>query len=116
MASIQIFVYNTSIKLNFPMINFSSKNELIEFVNKLDFEKKESVIENGNTFFDWPKEPHFVINNPQMLPNEIILKHNENGLYYPIKTNLDLLMSKISSMSNSHEEFIEFLNNSLTPI
>lgn len=107
---VQIFVYNTNIKLNFPIIKFLSKQELVEFIGKLN--KTNSDKYNG-----YPTEAHFVINNSHLLPNDLVFEYSDSDsdcdryTYYPIETNLDLLMSKISFMSNGANEFIDVLKN-----
>ena len=101
MYYIQIFVYNTGIKNNYPMIGFSTQEELIDFVECLYLD----IMENGI----FPKEQIFTINNPHLLPDDVKLVHNHKSVYYSVKKNLDLLKENIPQMFNGAEEFIKFL-------
>jgi hypothetical protein len=100
--SIQIFVYNTNIKFNYPIITFNSDQELIEFVESLHVSKMGKF--HG-------EKPFFVINNSHLLPNDVKIIHDARGIYYLIEKNLDLVKSKIPSMTNRAEEFIGLIEN-----
>ena len=106
--SVQIFVYNIGfIKHKFPMINFTSNEELDEFIKNL----KGSDKSQENNY------PYFCINNPQNLRINTIKGTAINGfdievpIYpeYKIKDNFDLMYSLKDKMNNAQEEFVHFL-------
>lgn len=97
--SIQIFVYNTNIEYNYPIIYFSDGEELQNFLESLDGEEL-----NKNKEI---KKPYFVINNTQLLPD--YFKSKRNNFYFLAK-NKNLLKDKITSLTNRPEEFITVLS------
>ena len=98
-SSLQIFIYKLrgiNYDNNFPILRFSSQSEMYSFISKL-----ESSRQYDNTI-----NPFFVINNPQLLPDEIRKKHMypsidnddssddeklEDGVFYFTDKNVELL-------------------------
>ena len=85
--SIQIFVYNAKSingNNNYPILLFKNNSEIIEFVSNLQYE---TIYENVKN------EGHFVINNPFLLPAELLQIHYRANVYYPIAKNIHLFKS-----------------------
>jgi hypothetical protein len=120
-SSLQIFVYQTSgiseSANNYPYLLFDSKTEAHEFVSQLISRPYHIHCE---------EESHFVLNNPQHLPDSIRDKHrylwvveDEDGVHeiqkdgcYYIEDNIDLLR-KCEIIDNTLEEdgFSRIVNN-----
>lgn len=111
----QIFVYNTGIKYNFPMIMLNY-NEVIDLIKKLDYcdgrENYKNLIKKSDYYNgdrDTFKQPYFVINNSHLLPKEID-KQKYLEAYYPLNNkNMSLLYEHKDKFINGEKEFLEYL-------
>ena len=69
MPTLQIFVHElvgfTSTRNNFPLIEFDSNEDKYAFINKLVSTQRTHSIPGG----------FFIINNPQLLPDEVRKRH-----------------------------------------
>jgi len=65
----QVFIYNAfgiTPENNFPLVEFDSKQEYHDFILSLVSTNRKSLVED---------EPYFVLNNPQLLPENVRRKH-----------------------------------------
>jgi hypothetical protein len=90
MISLQLCVYGANIGFNnSPIINFTNKQELHNFITLLD--TKYGILDT----------PHFVINKSHLLPYKLDFIHNTQYIYYDIRSNIHLLYNKINDISNN---------------
>lgn len=107
--SLQIFSYNIGIFDNYPMIKFEDKEQLIEFViklEKIDYSKDDND-DNIKIY------RHFVINNPQLLPSELE-KYKYPNTYPLNEYNISILYSLKDKFFNKEQQFIEWLEKNLS--
>ena len=105
----QIFIYgdskrNINIDNNYPIIEFSSENEQIEFLKSLKF----------STPYEYNADvPHFCINNPHMLPKisyDYRICEEYSNSFYSVQDNLELLIKlKIDDNTGLGFGFTDFL-------
>jgi len=122
MTTLQIFIYNLSDEgitsdNRFPLLRFSSHSDKYTFISKL-----QSSPERLTTI------PHFVINNPQLLPTGLRVMHlypisNDSnpqtapndfvdGVFYFTEENIELLREcDIDNNASSDYGFREFMAN-----
>ena len=99
----QIFIYNTNIKNNYPMIKINEK-EVINLIQNLDY---------YNIKCNKYKKAYFVVNNSQLLLNKIDKKKHLYA-YYPLNiNNMTLLYSYKDKFYNGEKEFLEYLNEKI---
>lgn len=105
--SLQIFLRNIGIfDYNYPMIEFESKEQLVEFV--IGLEKIDYSIDKSMEIY-----PHFIINNPQLLPDELEEYKYHNT--YPLNEyNIHILYSLKDKFYNGEQQFIEWLEKNLS--
>jgi len=97
----QIFIYNTHIKNNFPIF-YLTEDEIINLIKKLDYYNiNDYKLENS----------YLIIYNAQLLPNKIN-KSKYLYAYCPLNIkNILLLYSYKDKMYNKEKEFLEYLEN-----
>ncbi len=99
----QIFIYNTNIKNNYPIIRINDK-QIINLINKLDY---------YNIKRNEYKKAYLLVNNSQLLPNEID-KKNHLYAYYPLNiNNITLLYKYKDKFYNGEKEFLEYLEEKI---
>ena len=103
MQYIQIFVYNTNYlhaNNNYPMLLFHTEQELIEFLDGLQYETNRETLKDKS---------YFVINNPHLLPQKTIKAHNKLNIGYPINTNIKLLQNSKINNNCQNTGFFEYI-------
>ena len=108
MVEMQVFVYgdskrNINSDNNYPFLEFSSENELVEFLKNLKF----------SIPYKYEEVPHFCINNPNSLPQTAYLYRTSaeySNSFYSVQDNLELLKKqKINNNTGLSFGFTDFL-------
>lgn len=103
--TIQIFIRRSMLKRDnhFPLLNFDTKVSAYDFISKLKSVPRADV-----------NEPHFVINNPQLLPDEVreLHKYPDEDEYmrdgcFTIHDNMEMLM-KCEIKNNMIDTYNDF--------